>query len=348
MPTEIRIAAVGDIMMRSKLILAAQLPGDDKKRYSFDGMFEKIAPYLKKADLTIGNLETVFAGTDETANFKRQPRNPKNSYPLFNCPDELGKSLGKAGFDVLITANNHCMDYGIQGLQRTLDVLDRNRIAHTGTSRSFRESKDVLIKNINGIAIGILAYTLGTNSIPVPRNEQWAVNRIQPCKIIHDIRQLKKKTDVVIVCLHFGKEYRLLPDERQKRLVHLLFKHGADIILGSHPHVVQPAEFHNVADIYGVRKKRFVIYSLGNLITTRLKLNDHTKNGVIAQISLRKDDRGKVEIIGARFIPTWVLDPKYQIVPLSETLQDPQEVSEQELTTMRKIYKQVSRRLTIR
>lgn len=348
MLTEITVAAVGDIMMRNKLILAAQLPG--KQHYSFDEMFEKVAPYLKKADLTIGNLETNFAGTDETTSFIGQQRNPKNRYPLFNSPDELCASLKQAGFDVLITANNHCMDYGIKGLRHTLNVLDRYKISHTGTFRTYRESKNFLIKNIRGITIGILAYTLGTNSIPVPKDQQWAVNRIHPKNIINDIRQLKKKSDFSIVCIHFGKEYQLLPDKRQKSLVRLLFKHGADMILGTHPHVIQPAIFKKIADNNGVNKKRFAIYSLGNLITTRLKKNDHTKNGVIAQFTVRKNDQGTVEISSVSFVPTWVIEEqankstKYQIVPLIDVLQSPPDVTAQEIMTMKKIYRQVTRR----
>jgi poly-gamma-glutamate capsule biosynthesis protein CapA/YwtB (metallophosphatase superfamily) len=350
-PNEITIAAVGDILMRNKLILAAQLPGE--RHYSFDGMFEKVAPYLQKADLTIGNLETNFAGTDETTTFISQERNPKNRYPLFNCPDELCASLKQAGFDVLTTSNNHCMDYGIKGLRRTLDVLDRHKIAHTGTFRTYRESKDFLIKNVKGISVGILAYTLGTNSIPVPKDQQWAVNKINLQNMINDLLHLKKKADFAIVCIHFGKEYRLLPDNRQKRLVRFMFKHGADLILGTHPHVIQPAVFKKIADTNGVSKKRFAIYSLGNLITTRLKKNDHTKNGVIAQFTVRQNEKGSAEITSVSFVPTWVVEEqanertKYQIVPLSDALQSPPEVTAQELMTMQNIYRQVTRRLTI-
>ncbi|WP_165842244.1 CapA family protein [Paenibacillus xerothermodurans] len=352
MPIEVTVSAVGDIMMKNKLILSAQLP--ESQQFDFDGMFEEVAPVLRSADLTIGNLETTFAGTDDTTSFMRQPRNPKTRYPLFNCPDDLAPALKRAGFDVLTTANNHCMDYGIAALQRTLNILDQNDIAHTGTFRTLQESKQLLIKDVKGIKIGVLAYTLGTNSIRVKQKQQWAVNRIRAEQITNDLRRLKKKTDFVIVSMHFGREYELQPSSRQKRLVRMLFKHGANMVLGAHPHVIQPAIFTSVRDVEGVRKKRFAIYSLGNFITTRLKRNNHTKNGVIAQFTLAKDDRGEVEISSVEFVPTWVKEAqthngaKYQIVPLGEAVDNPTDIETEELLTMHAIHTQVAERLALK
>lgn len=156
--------------------------------YSFGPLFAKVAPYLKQADLTIGNLETTFAG-----NGRDSRKSLRSSGPIFKCPDELAPALKEAGFDVLVTANNHCMDYGTQGLIRTLKVLDHTGIDHTGTSKSLEESKKTLIKNVKGITIGILSYTAGTNRIPVPASQPWLVNRIVTDKIIREIRNLKRK-----------------------------------------------------------------------------------------------------------------------------------------------------------
>ncbi len=238
---EIQIAAVGDLMVKRYIISDAK---QSDGTYSFDPLFAKVAPYLKQADLTIGNLETTFAGNGQECR-----KSIRSGGPIFKCPDELAPSLKTAGFDVLVTANNHCMDYGATGLIRTLRVLDRYGIDHTGTSKSEQESKNALIKNVKGITIGILSYTSGTNRIPVPANRPWLVNRIETSKIIREIRDLKKKVDLVLLYLHFGNEYRYTPNKRQLRLVNLFFKNGANIILGSHPHVLQPLAVRGILRI---------------------------------------------------------------------------------------------------
>ncbi|WP_339315057.1 CapA family protein [Paenibacillus sp. FSL R10-2734] len=288
--TEIQIAAVGDLMVKRYIISDAKQSGGT---YSFTPLFAKVAPYLRQADLTIGNLETTFAGNGQECR-----KSPRSGGPIFKCPDELAPALKEAGFDVLVTANNHCMDYGASGLIRTLRVLDRNEIDHTGTSKSVQESKNVLIKNVKGITIGILSYTSGTNRIPVPVNQPWLVNRVDTNKIIREIRNLKKKVDLVLLYMHFGNEYRYTPNKRQKRLVNLFFKNGANIILGSHPHVLQPIAVRGM--------KRFVSYSLGNFVSTKLKNIPYTQSGIILTLKIKKDNSGNTSITNVDYIPTCV------------------------------------------
>lgn len=288
--TEIQIAAVGDLMVKRYIISDAKQPDGT---YSFGPLFAKVAPYLTQADLTIGNLETTFAGNGPESRKSR-----RSGGPLFKCPDELAPALKGAGFDVLVTANNHCMDYGAPALLRTLRILDRNGLDHTGTSRSLEESKKSLIKNVKGITIGILSYTAGTNRIPVPESQPWLVNRISTTKIIREIRELKKKVDLVMLYLHFGSEYRYHPNKRQKELVNLFFKNGADIILGSHPHVLQPLAVRG--------KKQFVIYSLGNFVSTKLKNIPYTQSGIILTLKIKKDQKGNTSITNVGYIPTCV------------------------------------------
>lgn len=263
-------------------------------RYSFDRLFSKVTPYLKQADVTIGNLETTFSGKIRPVGL----RNKKTGCPLFSCRDELAPALHKAGFDVVTTANNHCMDTGSGGLSRTLRILDQHGIRHTGTFRSFQESRKFLIMNIKGIKIGILSYTRGTNGIPVPSTKPWMVNRIGSRKMLRDLRRLKRKVDLVIVCLHFGREYHTAPDKEQKRLVRLLFKHGAQLILGSHPHVLQPMALRG--------NRKLVIYSLGNFVSTRLKNNPLTQSSIILNIDVKKTGNGKTIIKGVHYLPVWV------------------------------------------
>ncbi|WP_372661619.1 CapA family protein [Cohnella sp.] len=254
---EIKIAAVGDLLINGKICMSVKQTGENI--YNFDSIFEEVSPYLQEADLTIGNLEIPLKG--DTPFIKK--RNPKTGCPLFNAPEQLAPALKKNGFDVLCTVNNHCLDNGMDGLQRTLEVLDENNLTHTGTFASLNQSKEHLIMDVKGIKVGILSYTKGTNRIPIPRHMRWAVNLINEDQIIKDLGELKKKTDLNIVYLHFGKEYHEMPDPKQKKLVKALFRHGADIILGSHPHVLQP--------LIRTRSNKLAIYSLGNFISIRLK-----------------------------------------------------------------------------
>jgi len=359
MSTDITIAAVGDFLIKTRIIRSAKVSGE--KRFSFDEIFEPVAPYLREADLTIGNLETTFSGPhigghhtskSPDATYLSPRRNPKTNWPLFNCPDQFATTLKNLGFDVVSTANNHCVDCGISGLKRTLKVLDSAGIAHTGTYRSYNESKELLIKNIKGIKIGFLAYTKGTNRLPVPADHSWAVNLINTKKIVSDLKRLKANSvDLIIVSMHFGREYRKFPIEEQKNLVRLLFKHGADIVLGAHSHVIQPAVFQEAKDYTGITRKRLAIYSLGNFISTRLYRNDHTLTGLIARIKVRKHDDGKIQILNADFIPTWVRSVNtggksgFRVVPLGNVLEKKTGTAS-EAERMSKMYHHVKRHIT--
>ncbi|RCW48568.1 CapA family protein [Paenibacillus prosopidis] len=358
MSTDITIAAVGDFLMKTRIINSAKV--SDERGYSFDKIFDQVAPYLRNTDFTIGNLETNFGGTGSDkpsqktidAVYSVVKRHPKTGWPMFNCPDQFAGTLKNLGFDVLTTANNHCMDCGINGLKRTLKVLDSHGLAHTGTYRSQSESQQYLIKDVKGIKIGVLAYTKTTNRIPVPSDQTWAVNLIQPSKIIADIKKLKAQAaDLVIVCLHFGREYGMFPNDQQKSLIPLLFKNGADIILGAHSHVIQPALFYKVKDNTGVSKQRFAIYSLGNFISTRLYWNDHTLTGLITHIHIRKNDDGTTQIMNVEFIPTWTRIFKsggrseFRILPLKEALNKQASSYRNELDRMKKMYEHVKRHI---
>ncbi|AIQ35872.1 hypothetical protein R50345_15310 [Paenibacillus sp. FSL R5-0345] len=317
--TEIQIAAVGDLMVKRYIISDAK---QSDGTYSFTPLFAKVTPYLRQADLTIGNLETTFPG-----NGRECRKSLRSGGPTFKCPDELAPALKEAGFDVLVTANNHCMDYGASGLIRTLRVLDRSGIDHTGTSRSVQESKRMLIKNVSGITIGILSYTAGTNRIPVPIQQPWLVNRIETNKILREIRDLKKKVDLVLLYMHFGKEYQYTPNKRQKQLASLFLKNGANIVLGSHPHVLQPISVQG--------KKKFVSYSLGNFVSTKLKNNPFTQSGIILTLTIKKDNNGNTSITDINYIPTCV-DRRItkggkqisEVIPIHDTLKNTDLITE--------------------
>ncbi|OEF96673.1 CapA family protein [Desulfuribacillus alkaliarsenatis] len=313
--TTINIAAVGDILMWRPQINAARANGGS---YSFDKMFKEVMPELKNADLTIGNLETTLSGPE----FPHFRINPKTKYPMFNCPDELASTLKRVGFDILTTANNHCMDCGITGLNRTLDILDKHSLMHTGTYRTANEARKDLIVNVKGIKIGILSYTYGTNFIPVPEDRKWAVNSIYYPKLNKDIKRLKNKSDLVIVCLHFGREFYRYPSDKQKKTVEKTLEYGADIILGCHPHVLQPIVFHK-------QKNKLVIYSLGNFISQKMLNNKHSERALILKIQVKKDDNNNVTVADYSYLPTWVQERAvngkkvYRVLPVKRFLDKP-------------------------
>lgn len=337
--TSIRIAAVGDILMWRRQIAAARGPAASS--YSFESMFHEVAPYLRSADLTIGNLETTLSGRERV--YQRQ--NAKTGWPMFNCPDELARALKGAGMDVLTTANNHCLDRGISGLNRTLRVLDQAGLRHTGTYRTKADAGVLLVQKVKGIRVGILSYTYGTNGISVPKDAIWAVNRIGSAKIRSDLQRMRKQADVSVVVLHFGQEFQRYPNERQKSLVNYAFQNGADIVLGVHPHVLQPMARRNVRSQDGRTAQKFVIYSLGNFISDRMMAKIHSDSGVIVNIDLVKDRRGTIVLKRIQTIPTWVHQysthgvTKFRVLPVKKFLSSPDDkLSKQDLGTLRRVY----------
>ncbi|MBD0380815.1 CapA family protein [Paenibacillus sedimenti] len=305
--TEIKIAAVGDLLINGKICMSVKQKG--KNTYNFDYLFEEVAPQLQEADLTLGNLEIPLKGN--RAFIKK--RNPKTGCPLFNAPEELAAALKRNGFDVLSTANNHCLDNGMDGLLRTLEVLDENHLAHTGTFASRDQSKQFLIMDVKGIKVGILSYTQGTNRIAIPKDALWSINLINEDKMIKDLAEIKPLTDLIIVSLHFGNEYHKKPDQKQKKLVKTLFQYGADIILGSHPHVLQP--------LIRTKSNKIAIFSLGNFISIRLRNNPYTNNGLILQLRVKKEECSRAIITEVDWVPTWTLrrfkkgTASYRILP---------------------------------
>jgi poly-gamma-glutamate capsule biosynthesis protein CapA/YwtB (metallophosphatase superfamily) len=293
--SEITIAAVGDILINGMISLSAKLPNEGEDVYDYDPIFREIAPVLQQADLTIGNLETPLYGNEPFV----KKRNPVTGNPLFNTPEALAPALKKAGFDVLTTANNHCLDNGPAGLLRTIEVLDEAGIAHTGTYASAEAARDLLIMERNGIRIGMVSYTKHTNRNPIPRDMPWCVNLLDVRRMLKDVKRLREQgADVVIACLHDGVEYSAWPTARQKSMARKLLQSGADIILGAHPHVLQP--------IVWTRMNKVKAYSLGNLISIRLKRNPYTHNGIVLLVTIRKEDDGKAEITHVDYRSTWV------------------------------------------
>ncbi len=312
---EAKLIAVGDIMMHSTQTRS----GYDAKRqtYNFDSFFTPVKNILSQGDWVIGNLETPLAGEDVGG---------YTGYPLFNAPAALADAAKKAGFNILTTANNHALDRGEKGVIRTITNLGDRKIASTGTATSAIEASKPLISTKNNISLAILAYTYGTNGIPIPKGKDYLVSLIEEKKIIKDIAKARKQgADIVTISLHFGDEYQRQPNPQQKQLVENLLKAGADIILGSHPHVVQPYKIFKFPGKNGKTRKAVAIYSMGNFISGQTQ--PYTDLGVIFQVTIRKKFPEKTtEITVIKALPTLVHrytvnnQLKYRVLPLEQTV----------------------------
>lgn len=281
----IRLVFIGDVMGHGQQILSAF--DSATGQYNYTDVFSELKELLSKADYAIANLEVTLGGE------------PYTGYPRFSSPDALIDGLTAAGINVLVTANNHSVDRGGQGIQRTIDVLAAKNLLFTGT---FLDSADRVLRNPlvlskNGLRFALLNYTYGTNGIPVP--SPYLVNLIDTASMAKDIaRAHTLGVDDIIVFLHWGNEYERLPNMQQKRLAGWLHDKGVRIVIGSHPHVVQPAELHRYDNDY-----RLVVYSLGNFVSNQRRR--YCDGGMIALIDLKKRN-GLIEVVGAGYVPVWV------------------------------------------
>ena len=267
-PDSVSLLFVGDLMQHMPQIAAARQPDG---KYDYSDCFKHVAGEIEKADLAIGNLEVALGGK------------PYSGYPAFSAPDEFAEAIRNAGFDVLLTANNHCLDRRGRGLVRTLDVLDSLSVLHTGTfrTREEREGQYPLLIVKQGFRIVLLNYTYGTNGIPV--SSPNVVNFIDKKLIRADILKARlMHPDVIIACMHWGIEYEQQPERQARDLAKWMISLGVDHVIGSHPHVVQPVE---VWKDEKTPDRHVVAYSLGNFISNMSSRN--TDGGLVLKLSLR-------------------------------------------------------------
>ena len=266
------------------------------KSYDFSYYFTDVKKYLQGADVTVGNLETTFAGS----------KRGYSGYPTFNTPEILAKNLKEAGFNVVSTANNHCMDKGYSGLESTIDFLDKADLQHTGTFKSKEAQEDILIRDVRGIEIAFLSFTYGTNGIPVPKDKSYAVNLIDKSLIKKQLELAKAKNpDLICVSMHWGIEYQTSANKEQKALADFLFDNGVDLILGNHSHVPQQMEKRKIKLDDGTEKDGFVIYSLGNFMANQNK--QYTKDSAILNLRFTKHkDTNKITLDTVTYTPTYM------------------------------------------
>ena len=283
---DLSILVIGDIMQHKDQITSAYNHKSGKYEYN---TFDHIKDVISDADVAIANLEFTLGGA------------PYSGYPQFSAPDEVAVALQDAGVDYLVTANNHSCDRRKKGIVRTIDVLDSLSLPHTGTYKNLDDKKDnfPLIIEKNGFRMALLNYTYGTNGIPVL--EETIVDLINWAGIKNDIALAKSfLVDKTIVFMHWGLEYQRNPSKEQVNLANYCIAHGADFVIGSHPHVLQRME--NWYDKKNI-KDEIVIYSLGNYVShQRSRYRD---GGAMVRINLKKSpNRTWVESVG--YYLTWV------------------------------------------
>ena len=305
------LVAVGDIMMHMPQLPAYYDP--DGGRYDFSPFFTEVKPLIADADWAMANLETTLSADGDYS-----------GYPRFSSPHELAAALKDAGFDIVTTANNHALDRGVPGVKRTLEFLREQGLVTRGTYRSPEEAAEPTIVERGHIRLGLLAYTYGTNGIPVPQDMPWLIDLIDEERIARDIAALREAgADYVAIALHFGAEYQTAPSDEQKRLARGLIAAGADLIAGSHPHVIQPYEVVEATDADGTVRQGVILYSMGNFISNQ---RGGTKDyGVLFRITIHKEE-GVARTTDVEPVVTWVHRYKkegrnhYRILPVEHVL----------------------------
>ena len=285
--------------------------------YDFSYVYDDIKDYTSASDITVGSLETTFAGKEKGY----------SNYPTFNTPDSLATALKDIGVDVVSLAGNHALDYGYNGLCRTIDVFDNIGISHLGTYKTAEEQEKLLIKNVKGVKIAFLNYTYGTNGIPLPNGKEFCVNLIDKDLIKKQIEQAKEqKVDMIVSCMHWGTEYRTTANSEQEKLANFLFKNGVDVILGNHPHVLEPMEKKTINLEDGSTKDVFVIYALGNF--TADQRDEITKDSAILNLTITKNSFGKISIDKVDYVPIYMYKNtntsthKFKILDIEKTIKE--------------------------
>ena len=292
----INIVAIGDTLCHSQNFKDAY--DSSTGIYDFSPMFKYVSKYFTDATVAVGNLEATLAG----------PSRGYSGYPTFNTPEHLAIDLKELGLDVMTTANNHTLDLGFSGLESTLTYLDDAGLVHTGSARTQEEQDKILMQDLNGIKTAFLAFTYGTNGIPVPSGKEFCVNLIDKDFIKSKIDQAKAEgAELICVSMHWGDEYHTEPNATQKDLAEFLIKNDVQVILGCHPHVLEPMEMKTVTMEDGSTKTGFVIYSMGNFFSAQTFAN--TRNTLILNVQVRKDgETGKISIDNATYTPIYVFD----------------------------------------
>ena len=331
------LAATGDILMHVAVINS----GKEGSSYNFDSIFTYFKDYVSAADLAVANLETTLAGT--AGGYKY------SGYPRFNCPDEIVDGVINAGFDLLLTANNHAYDTSSTGLHRTVEVVREKGLLNLGTKKDAEEPNFIVVEE-NGIKLGLACYTYETNTSAAKKAPNGLTMKSADAPLMNtfdysnldlfyqEIRESKAQmdsqgVDAMVLFIHWGNEYQTKQNKKQETIAQKLCDLGVDVIIGGHPHVVQPVDLLQSAT--DENHKTVCLYSMGNAVSNqrRAKMNlktGHTEDGVLFSVTFARYTDGTVILESADLIPTWVNLAKhpdtgknaYMILPLDDSVED--------------------------
>ena len=307
----VNIIAVGDNLIHNSVLKSGKI---NDSTYNFNRLFDIMKNDFQEADIAIINQETILGGS-----FR-----PYDGYPNFNSPNELGNAIVEAGFDVVLQASNHTLDVGVQGVVNCIEYWKQQKgITYLGINESQEENENIKVVEKNGIRFALLNYTYGLNGHTLPKDKSYLVNLIDTASVIKDIRKAEQIADFTIVFPHWGVEYVYEPNKHQKALAKIMTKHGADLIIGTHPHVLQPVEWIEAEN----GNKALCYYSLGNY-TSGQKATPRVLGGM-AKLSISKVN-DSIFIEEAEIVPTithyeWVngtsLHQTYKLSDYTEKLE---------------------------
>lgn len=289
-PQTITLLFAGDLMQHKPQFEAARLKDGT---YDYTGCFDAVRPLIEEADVAIANLETTLGGA------------PYTGYPCFCSPDSYAEAIKAAGFDVLLTCNNHSCDKRLKGINRTIEMLDSLQIPHLGTyvDSMARATQYPYMLEAKGFRIALLAYTYGTNGLPIPKPS--IVNKIDTVQMAIDIEKAKQmKPDAIIAFMHWGYEYHLKQNKEQEFLAKWLIDKGVNHVIGGHPHVCQPIEMRTDTV---TNEQHLVVWSLGNYVSHMVKPN--CDGGLMVNLTLERDAEGHCRTAGYKHQLIWVDRP---------------------------------------
>ena len=303
---QISISAIGDLLIHGRVYDQART----ETGFDFMPMVTEVKDYLTDIDIATANQETMIGGESFGL----------STYPSFNSPQEVGDMVSELGIDIVTLANNHTLDRGEDVIYSALDYWDELGVLYTGAYRDEADQTEIRVIEENNISVSFLAYTYGTNGIPVPEGKDYIINLIDQEQIARDVEKAKEISDVVVMHLHFGDEYMRMPNTFQQELVQYVVDLGVDIVFGHHPHVLQPVEWIERE----TENDAFVIYSLGNFLSGQDQL--YRQIGGLMELTIEKEitsSEEKITLSSPRFLPTYVdIDDGYQVFPMKDLTDD--------------------------
>lgn len=298
----VTLLMAGDILLHTPVMQSAlrensltENPLVEGESYDFSAVFANLKEEIQAADIALVNQEVIVGGAELGV----------SGYPAFNAPYEAGDALEEAGFDIVCHATNHTLDKGKKGLLRCMEFWRQQHpdMAVLGIHESEEAQDDIYIAEQNGIRIAFLNYTYGTNGIPLPEDMPYGVDLLVEDKVIQDLQRAQEEADFTVVCPHWGTEYALDISPQQEKWTEIFLENGADLVLGTHPHVIEPIEW---VEDDGNGRRMLVYYSLGNFVNWTSGTGDGVANrmvGGMAQVTLQRTADGQVEIAQYGVLP---------------------------------------------